>query len=76
MKMKVESQWRLSVILLMMKSYATCLKGPTSVKDHDALAVALENQHKTLKKVSESYDSQPEKFSISCDPGERIRLYH
>jgi hypothetical protein len=29
---------------------ATSLKGPTSVKDHDASAVHLVNQHKTLKK--------------------------
>jgi hypothetical protein len=29
---------------------ATCLKGTTSVKDHGASAVAVENQHKTLKK--------------------------
>jgi hypothetical protein len=48
------------------------LKGPTSVKDHNTSAVAVENQHKTLEKVSESYDCEPEKFSISCDPGEWI----
>jgi hypothetical protein len=34
--------------------------------------VAVENQHKTLEKISESYDCKPENFSISCDPGERI----
>jgi hypothetical protein len=27
-----------------------CLKGPTAVKDYDASAMAVENQHKTLEK--------------------------
>jgi hypothetical protein len=52
---------------------ATCLKGPTSVKDHDNSAVAMEDQHKTLEKILESYDCEPEKFSVSCDPGEWIK---
>jgi hypothetical protein len=30
------------------------LKGPTSEKDHDASEVAVEEQHKTLEKISES----------------------
>jgi hypothetical protein len=51
---------------------ATCLKWPTSVRDHNASAVAVENQHKMLEKVSESYDCEPEKSSISCDLGEQI----
>jgi hypothetical protein len=46
--------------------------------------VAVEDHHKTLKNkpesrsrdnlksFSESYDCEPDKFSISCDPGERI----
>jgi hypothetical protein len=50
----------------------TYLKGPTSVKDHDASAVSMENQHEALEKISESYDCEPEKFTISCDPGQRI----
>jgi hypothetical protein len=51
---------------------ATCLKGPASLKDHDASAVAVEDQHKTQEKISESYDCEPEYFSICCDSGERI----
>jgi hypothetical protein len=67
------------VIIPTMKSYAGIgqLQKPhvqrdTPVKDHDASAVAVENQHKTLEKVQQSYDYEPENFSISCDPGERI----
>jgi hypothetical protein len=63
---------------------ATPLKGPTSVNDHDASAVAVEDQHKTLKKTSESrrrenlrsytesYECEPEKIIIICDPVEWI----
>jgi hypothetical protein len=31
---------------------APCKKGPTSVKDHDASEVAVENERKTLEKIS------------------------
>jgi hypothetical protein len=48
---------------------ATSLKGPTSVKDHDASGVAVENQHKTVEKISESYDCEPENVYVRCDPG-------
>jgi hypothetical protein len=35
---------------------ATYLKGSASVKDHDASAMGVGNQHKTLEKLSGSYD--------------------
>jgi hypothetical protein len=55
---------------------------PMSLKDHDVSEVAVEDQHKmlaeileslhceNLKSYLESYDCEPEKISISCDPGE------
>jgi hypothetical protein len=51
------------VIIPTIKSYASnrataeaiCLKWPTSVKDHDNSEVAVEDQHKTLDKISESH---------------------
>lgn len=51
---------------------ATYLKCPACVKGHDALGVPVENQNKTLEKISEFYDCEPEKVSITCDSSERI----
>jgi hypothetical protein len=57
MKIKVESQRRISVILPMMKLNMSTgqllkprLKTSTSVKGHDTLAVAVAHQPKTLEK--------------------------
>jgi hypothetical protein len=52
---------------------ATCLMVPAPVKDHGASALAVENQPKTLK-IPDSYDCEPEKLCISCDPVEWIIL--
>jgi hypothetical protein len=40
---------------------STCLKGPTSVKDHKSSVVAVQNQHKTIDK---SYDCKLKKFPL------------
>jgi hypothetical protein len=41
-----------------------CLKGPTPVKDHNASAVAMESQHKMLKKILESFGRGPDIFPL------------
>jgi hypothetical protein len=42
------------------------------LKDHSTSTVAIENQPMILEKVSAPYDCEPEKFSVSYDPGEWI----
>jgi hypothetical protein len=80
--MEVESRWSLkcdSSDNEVVREYrataeAAPLKGPTSVKDHDASAVAVENQRKTLEKNSESRDCDLKNFPLIVT--EVSGLYH
>jgi hypothetical protein len=53
----------------------TYLKGPSAVNDHDALEVAVEDQHKALEKISESRRRENLKSysgSYECEPKKNV----
>jgi hypothetical protein len=87
-KMKVEIKCDSSngetVHKFMATAEAAYLNRPLSVNDNDPSAVAMENQHKMLRRKPEShhyenltsysvsYNCEPQKIYASCDPDEQI----